>query len=166
MLSFTLPSSVGTSISEPSAAVAKGYVLIKEHRRALALKPCVGLHEHCYQQIAEVGPPFTPALPCPRRDMVCPSSMPAGMLMLTLCWRRMLPMPWQVPHGLWMIFAATLALIAARVLLHHTERRALRGFHLTRTLAVGADLGSRARGAACALAVGALLNARYEHFAF
>ena len=30
----------------------KGYVLIKEHRRALALKPCVGLHEHRYQQIA------------------------------------------------------------------------------------------------------------------
>jgi len=62
--------------------------------------------------------------------------------------------------------AATLALIAARVLLHHTERRALRGFHLTRALAVGADLSSRARGAACALAVGALLNARYEHFLF
>lgn len=62
--------------------------------------------------------------------------------------------------------AAALALIASRVLLHHAERRTLSGFHLTRALAVGADLGSRARGAACALAVGALLNARYEHFLF
>lgn len=26
------------------------------------------------------GPPFLPALPCPRMEMVCPLSMPAGML--------------------------------------------------------------------------------------
>ena len=62
--------------------------------------------------------------------------------------------------------AATLALTTARVLLHHAERRTLSGLDLTRAFAVGADLGRSALGAAGALAVGALLNARYEHFLF
>ena len=143
----------------------KGYVLIKEHRRALALKPCVGLHEHRYQQIAGRAAVYAGvALSAQRYGL---SVVDAGRdadahLVLAADAADAVAGAARAMDDL----AATLALTTARVLLHHTERRALRGFHLTRALAVGADLGSRARGAACALAVGALLNARYEHFLF
>ena len=39
------------------------------------------------------GPPFLPALPCPRREMVCPLSMPAGMVTLSVLRRRSWPLP-------------------------------------------------------------------------
>ena len=121
----------------------KGYVLIKEHRRALALKPCVGLHEHRYQQIAGRAAVYAGvALSAQRYGL---SVIDAGRdadahLVLAADAADAVAGAARAMDDL----AATLALIAARVLLHHTERRALRGFHLTRALAVGADLSSRA----------------------
>ena len=44
-----------------------------------------------------------PALPSPRRETVCPSSMPAGMDTLILRWARALPEPRQEEQGVLMI---------------------------------------------------------------
>ena len=49
------------------------------------------------------GPPFFPALPCPRREMVCPWSIPAGMLTLMVLRLRTAPEPPQSVQGWWMI---------------------------------------------------------------
>ena len=59
--------------------------------------------------------------------------------------------------------ASALALGALLARLHHAEGSALCGHDRTRALAVGADLGGRAFGTACALTIGALLDLGNEN---
>ena len=48
-------------------------------------------------------PPFLPALPCPRREMVWPWSIPAGMVTLMVLRLRTRPCPPQSVQGWWMM---------------------------------------------------------------
>ena len=50
------------------------------------------------------GPPFEPAFPSPRSEIVCPSSIPAGTLTESLFETRSFPEPLQLLHGLFIIF--------------------------------------------------------------
>ena len=49
------------------------------------------------------GPPFRPALPWPRMEMVWPLSMPAGMLAWMVFFFRIMPLPRQSLQGWWMM---------------------------------------------------------------
>ena len=89
---FTLPSMVGISSSAPSTACVKVMgashsTLVPSRRKISCGRTAMTISR------SPAGPPFLPALPCPRREMVCPLSMPAGMVTLSVLRRRSWPLP-------------------------------------------------------------------------
>ena len=92
MAYFTLPSMVGISSSPPSTAWAKVMGASQNTAVPSRRKMSWGRTMTVISR-SPLGPPFLPAWPWPRREMVWPSSIPAGMetLMVRRC--RMLPLP-------------------------------------------------------------------------
>ena len=99
---FTLPSMVGISSSPPSTAWVKVMGASQNTAVPSRRKMSWGRTMMVISR-SPLGPPFRPAWPWPRREMVWPSSMPAGMdtLMVRRC--RTLPLPWHSWQGWWMI---------------------------------------------------------------
>ena len=78
---------VGISTSAPSTACVKVMgashsTLVPSRRKISCGRTAMTISR------SPAGPPFLPALPCPRREMVCPLSMPAGMVTLSVLRRR------------------------------------------------------------------------------
>ena len=98
---FTLPSMVGISSSAPSTACGKVMgasqrTLVPSRRKSSWGRTVMVTRR------SPAGPPFFPALPWPRMEMVCPLSMPAGTLAWIFRRRRTTPLPRQSGHGLLM----------------------------------------------------------------
>ena len=94
MVYFTLPSIVGISSSAPSTACVN--VMGASHRTLVPSRRKISCgHTDTTISRSPAGPPFLPALPCARSEMVCPLSMPAGMLTLMVLRWRIMPLP---PH--------------------------------------------------------------------
>src|SRR5262252_8030984 len=92
------PSSVGISISPPSAAAVM--LIGISQCRSLASRVntgCAFTRHTTYRSPG--GPPLTPASPSPDRRMRSPSSTPAGILTESVFCRLTRPAPWQVAHG-------------------------------------------------------------------
>ena len=92
MVYFTLPSMVGISSSAPSTACVK----VMGASQNTAVPSRRNTSWGCTITVTSrspAGPPFFPAWPCPRREMVWPWSMPAGMETLMVLRLRVKPPP-------------------------------------------------------------------------
>ena len=95
---FTLPSMVGISSSAPRTACAK--VMGASHRTLVPSRRNSSWGRMVMvMSRSPAGPPFLPAWPCPRMEMVWPLSIPAGMLAWMVLRYRAAPVPWQSLQG-------------------------------------------------------------------
>ena len=95
---FTLPSMVGISSSAPSTAWVK--VMGASHRTLVPSRRNSSWGRTVMvTSRSPAGPPFLPALPWPRMEMVWPLSMPAGMLAWMVRRLRIMPLPRQSLQG-------------------------------------------------------------------
>ena len=91
---LTLPSMVGISSSAPRTAWAQ-VMGASQRTEVPSRRNSSWGRTVMVMSRSPAGPPFLPAWPWPRMEMVCPLSMPAGMLAWMVLRRRVKPVPWQ-----------------------------------------------------------------------